>query len=143
MEPWAICYAPLVVIGIDPGKNIGVAFVRDDGKLERAHILSLGELVGLELPVAATVVLGNGTGSRDIQQLLTKRHIPFELVDELNTSLEGRKLYFTDHPPKGLLRWLPKGLWSPPRPIDDYAAYAIALRFLNERAVSSQREEQC
>ena len=45
---------------------------------------------------------------------------------------EARPLYFRDHPPKGLMRFLPRGLWSPPELIDDYAAYAIALRYLNQ-----------
>lgn len=119
-----------MVVGIDPGRNIGVAFVHDDGRLERTLILSLEELARLPLPEGAALVVGGGTGSRSVQALLSRRGLAFVVLDERGTSLEAIELYFRDHPPRGLWRLIPKGLRSPPRPIDDYAAYAIALRYL-------------
>ncbi|HEX7021934.1 MAG TPA: hypothetical protein VF171_03685 [Trueperaceae bacterium] len=121
-----------MIIGIDPGRNIGVAFVHEDGRLERSEIITAPELAALEVPTGVTVVVGHSTGSGDIQAALRGRGIPFVIVDERNTSLEARELYLRDHPPKGPMRLLPRGLWSPPRPIDDYAAYAIALRYLDQ-----------
>lgn len=121
---------PVAVVALDPGRNLGVAWVRADGTLERALITDLAALGGLELPAGAVLVVGDGTGSAAVQEALRRRGVPFEVVDERDTTLEARALYFRDHPPRGLARLLPPGLRSPPRPVDDYAAYAIALRWL-------------
>ena len=119
-----------MVVGLDPGKNIGVAIVNSKEKLIYRNIITLEELRGLELPPGITIIVGNGTGSDKVQAVLRGRGKTFALIDETDTTLEGRELYFEANPPRGLLRLLPKGLRSPPRLIDDYAAYAIALRFL-------------
>jgi RNase H-fold protein (predicted Holliday junction resolvase) len=119
-----------VVVGIDPGRNVGVAFVHQDGRLERALIITLDQLTALNIPLDTTLVVGGGTGSKPVQALLRRRRLAFVVLDERGTSLEARSLYFRDHPPKGLRRLIPQGLWWPPRPLDDYAAYAIALRYL-------------
>lgn len=122
----------MVIIGIDPGKRIGVAWVHEDGRLEQASILSLADLEQLALSPQACVVVGDGTGSQIVQRTLSERQVAFTLVDERDTTLKARVLYFAAHPPVGLRRLLPRGLWFPPRPIDDYAAYAIALRYLEK-----------
>ena len=119
-----------MVVGLDPGQNIGVAFVNKQEKLVYRNIITLEELRRLELPPGVTIVVGNGTGSAKVQAVLRGRGKSFALIDERDTSLEGRDLYFEAHPPKGLFKLLPEGLRSPPHLIDDYAAYAIALRFL-------------
>jgi hypothetical protein len=119
-----------MIIGLDPGRNLGVAFVAEDGRLERGEIILGEELSSYPLPEGAQIVVGGGTGSSQVQEVLHKRSLSFFVVDEKDTSLVARELYFKDHPPPLWLRLLPRGLWSPPRPIDDYAAYAIALRYL-------------
>lgn len=121
-----------MIIAFDPGRNIGVAHVGEDGRLLRREILDLGALKKLEFPPDATLVVGDGTGSKAIQDALFKLDLEVVVVDEEGTTLEARGLYFRDYPPQGLGRLLPRGLWSPPRPIDDYAAYAIALRYLRD-----------
>lgn len=122
-----------MIVAFDPGKNLGVAFVAQDGKLERGLVLEPGELATLELPADATLLVGDGTGSAAVVAALSARGLSVELVGEKGTSLEGRELYFAAHPPRGLARLLPRGLLSPPVVIDDYAAYAIALRWLGNR----------
>lgn len=122
--------ADVAVVALDPGRNLGVAYVRRDGGLEHALITDLGALGALELPPGAALVVGDGTGSAAVQEALRRRDAAFEVVDERHTTLAARRLYFRDHPPRGLARLLPEGLRSPPRPVDDYAAYAIALRWL-------------
>ncbi len=126
-----------MVIGIDPGRNVGVAFVHQDGRLERALVLTLDQLAALTIPLDATLVVGGGTGSKLAQAVLRRRNLAYIVLDERDTSLEAKSLYFRDHPPRGLRRLIPEGLWSPPRPIDDYAAYAIALRYLALNAGTS------
>ena len=123
---------PRVIVGLDPGKNVGVAFVNKEGELVYRNIVTLDTLKTLHIPRGATLVVGNGTGAEGVKEILRARALSFAVVDETGTTLEARTLYFRDHPPKGLLRLLPKGLRSPPKLIDDYAAYAVVLRYLRE-----------
>lgn len=120
------------VVAFDPGKNIGYAAIDERGKLDEHGVVELAEVA--PMPIRAdVVVVGSGTGHKALVALLRERGIEPEVVDETETTREGRYLYFRDHPPKGLLRFLPVGMRVPPRPIDDYAAYAIALRYLASR----------
>ncbi|MEJ2359767.1 MAG: hypothetical protein P8Y13_17045 [Deinococcales bacterium] len=119
-----------VVLAFDPGRNVGAAWVRRDGTAERLAVLALPDLEQLVLPPGAVILVGDGTGSGAVLERLRARGVAPTLVDERDTTLLARGLYFRDHPPRGLLRLLPPGMRAPPRPIDDYAAYAIALRWL-------------
>ena len=121
-----------MIVAFDPGRNIGVAYVTLEGKLLEHMIVDLGAIKKLELPLEAQLIIGDGTGSRAVQDVLTKLQRAFVVVDERGTSLEARALYYQDHPSVGLSRVLPQGMRSPSVPIDDYAAYAIALRFLKK-----------
>lgn len=123
-----------MIVGFDPGKRLGVAHVNDRGGLERAEIILFEELALYPLPEGALLLVGDGTGTARVQEVLKQRGLPFVVVDETGTTLEARTLYFRDHSPPFWMRLLPRGLWSPPRPIDDYAAYAIVLRHLGGRA---------
>jgi len=120
------------VMALDPGRNLGFALVDFRGHLLQGKVITLEALEVLEVPTGAMVVVGDGTGSGLVQEVLRRRGLAFRVIDEERTSLEARQLYFRDHRPRGLARLLPPGLRSPPRPIDDYAAYAIALRYLQE-----------
>lgn len=119
-----------VVLAFDPGRNLGAAWVRRDGTAVRLAILAAADLDRLPLPRGAVVLVGDGTGSEDVVERLRARGVAPTLVDERDTTLMARGLYFRDHPSRGFLRLVPSGMRSPPRPIDDYAAYAIALRWL-------------
>ena len=120
------------VAAFDPGRNVGFALLDEGGALLRHAVLGVAEISTLELG-AEVVVVGAGTGSAAILEALQARGVTPVAVDEEGTSLEGRRLYFRDHPPRGLARLVPLGMRTPPRPIDDYAAYAIGLRFLGLR----------
>lgn len=133
--------------GIDPGRwKIGVAFA-EGGELlfsaivpksKEEHIknavqngdweqLSNWQKEGAPEKLAGKtlekILLGNGTSSQDIVSLLG--NIQVEIAEERNTTLEGRKLYWELHPPRGLWALLPTSLRTPPRDIDDLAAWAI------------------
>ena len=123
-----------MIVAFDPGKNIGIAFVNEQADLEQQHILTLEQILTYQLPEEAVLVVGNGTGSEAVEQVLKARGLSYTVIDETGTTLEARPLYFKAHPPKGLLRLLPKGMLSPPELIDGYAAYAIALRYLKTTA---------
>lgn len=118
------------LVALDPGKNVGVAFVARSGALLFHQVLTLEQLESLELPQDVTFLVGNGTGTGDVQTVLKGRGLAYNVVDEWGSSLAARKLYFRDHPPKGFERLVPEGMRSPPELIDDYAAYALALEYL-------------
>ena len=120
----------MTVAAFDPGRNIGFALVTLSGELLQARILQSAELPAITIEPGVNVVMGGGTGSGTLLEALNRLGHQVTVVDEEGTSLAGRELYFRDNPPGLPWRLLPRTMWSPPRPIDDYAAYAIALRHL-------------
>lgn len=84
----------------------------------------------------AQVCVGDATRSNEVVRRLRERWpaLPIALVDERNTSLEARRLYYEDHPPRGLWRLVPRGLLVPKEPLDGYAALLIIQRYLAARA---------
>lgn len=125
------------VLGIDPGtRKAGFALI-DPGA---ASPLAMGiEPVASLIPRLEPLVkecrlravaLGAGTNAALLRGLLEAFGAPVHLIDETDTTYRARALYFVDHPPRGWRRLIPLGLQVPPRPIDDYAAFLIARRFL-------------
>jgi RNase H-fold protein (predicted Holliday junction resolvase) len=128
---------PTRVLAIDPGRwKCGVAVVdREAGLLERAVIPrdELPPLIRDWCPrhQPQLILLGSGTGSRGLNELLSPSPVPVKRVAERDTTRLARARYFSDHPPRGWRRLLPVGLQTPPIPIDDYAAWMIAEQFLS------------
>lgn len=122
-----------MIVAFDPGRNIGVAYVDSAGELVRRAIVDASQLESLAVPHEATVLVGDGTGGAALAQRLRAVGLTVEMVEEASTTLEAQALYFRDNPPRGWQRLLPIGMRSPPGPIDDYAAYAIARRWLERR----------
>ncbi len=127
------------ILGIDPGtRKAGYAVLASDD----ASVLELGiEPVEALLDRArrlvkeheiTAVALGTGTNAGALGEQLAGLGVPVLLVDERETTLRARALYFADHPPRGWRRLLPLGMQLPPRPIDDYAAVLIGRRYLEE-----------
>ncbi|MCD8234303.1 MAG: endonuclease [Cloacibacillus porcorum] len=138
-----------MIAGIDPGRwKIGVAFADGDALLfsaiipaEKRTVLiksfergdwSLleewrqeGCIKNIENRRAEKICIGDGTSSREFA-----REFPFEYskTDEYGTTLEARKIFWRLHPPDGIMKLVPLSLRTPPRNIDDLAAYAIILR---------------
>jgi hypothetical protein len=108
--------------------------VARDGRLLRRAVLRLEQLAELPLPDEAHVVIGGGTGRRELRDALEARGRVVTEVDERDTSLRARELWRRTVPPRGRARLLPPALRTPPGPIDDFAAWAIALRYLREEA---------
>ena len=78
------------------------------------------------------IIIGNGTTSREFSSWVENRVSGYGcdimLVDERNTTLEARSLYWKIHRPGLLSRLIPEGLRVPKRVLDDLAAWAVALR---------------
>lgn len=136
-------------IGIDPGRyKIGFAIVDGSNLLFSAIIPKTEEKVLAEAiktndwkllsawnkegnieavsnMEVTEVLIGNGTSSDEIQSLLSEL-INVAVVNEYGTTLQGRKLYWELHKPRGFWKLIPTSLRTPPREIDDLAAWAIA-----------------
>ena len=80
------------------------------------------------------IAIGNGTHSKEFYDYVRARidMIKILIVDEKNTTLEARKLYWKIHKPKFFERFVPESLRVPKRVLDDLAAWAIALRALKK-----------
>ena len=138
-----------MIAGIDPGRRkTGVAFA-EAGRLlfsaivpsDKSGVLAaafkcgdwkLLEQWGKEGSVenilgraADKVYIGTGTSSKDFQAGLP---VSCGRADEYGTTLEARNIYWQLHPPCGLRKLIPVSLRTPPREIDDLAAYAIILK---------------
>ncbi|MBQ7214834.1 MAG: hypothetical protein IJS39_02485 [Synergistaceae bacterium] len=79
------------------------------------------------------IAIGNGTHSKDFTAKVRAAFSCEVLtVDESNTTLEARGLYWKIHAPNFWMRLIPEGLRVPARVLDDLAAWAIALRALKK-----------
>ena len=81
----------------------------------------------------AFIAIGNGTHSKAFTQQV-RAALPCKIitVDEKNTTLEARSLYWSLHAPSFWVRLLPEGLRFPARVLDDLAAWSIAVRGLKK-----------
>lgn len=144
--------------GIDPGREkFGLAVTDDDELLFSAIIpierldaivasLSTGRwsaisIYGQERMISPAelddigshvkdyiIYVGNGTGSDIFQKKLRDAGVRCAPIDETDSTLEGRALYWQLYPPRGFWRLVPTSLRVPPRPVDDLAAWAIVRK---------------
>ena len=127
------------LIAIDPGKEkCGLLLADIDQELVLEGIvghrtvvidlvsrwISQGNLEG--------IVLGNGTTSKDWFRLL-KDLAPVQIVQERGTTLRARERYWELWPPSWWLRWLPRGLLLPSKPLDAVAALILLEDHLNKK----------
>lgn len=130
--------SPRRFIGIDPGRiKCGVAVVGESGErldLRVVPTAQVAECLALEARAGdlAGICIGHATTSNAVVELCraTVPGIPIAVVDESRTTLDARQRYYEDHPPRGLLRLIPRGLLVPKEPLDGYAALLIVERFL-------------
>jgi RNase H-fold protein (predicted Holliday junction resolvase) len=128
----------MTILGIDPGtRKVGYAVVDPRGTALEIGIEpfdGIAERVGLLVARHAIgrVAIGTGTNAAQVIERLASFGLATASVDERETTLRARSLYFADHPPRGWRRLIPLGMQLPPRPIDDYAALLIARRYLED-----------
>ena len=147
-----------IVLGLDPGRDkTGFAFVNDEGGLIASGIFPSSEsdrffgavMTGESLAEFTIegdsqalsqipdsirfIAIGNGTHSKDFTaKVRAAFSCEVMTVDERNTTLEARGLYWKIHAPNFWMRLIPEGLRVPARVLDDLAAWAIALRALKK-----------
>lgn len=126
-----------MVMAVDPGRlKCGIAVGRRGVILARTVVATdrVTEVVDawVEEFGVQRVLLGEGTGSATVRGALRglAGRVRIERVAETGSTLEARRRYFRDHPPRGWRRLLPLSLQVPPEAYDDYVA-----ELLLERAV--------
>ena len=123
-----------MILGFDPGRDkCGLAVMGSDLQLHDHQVVvansAIASILSLlqKFPIT-TLVMGDRTTSKQCQKQLEEvlpASIPIFTVDEHNSALEARDLYWQMYPPKGLTKLLPQGLREPPRPIDDLVAILL------------------
>jgi len=136
-----------LIVGIDPGRTkCGFAVLTSSGERLALDVVRTADIASRLRSVAgegvvAAICVGHATTSDVVVEMCRTAwpQIPLVVVDESNTTLEARQRYYRDHPPRGLLRLVPRGLLVPAVPLDGYAALLIAERYLrqNERIQGS------
>ncbi|MCH4187043.1 MAG: hypothetical protein LKF60_00160 [Megasphaera sp.] len=134
-----------MILSIDPGsEKTGIAVVHYDGSLVMkaivptpalaAHVERLYQQYGF-----SHVVMGDGTNHKHLQPVIDKwiaaghSKVKFSLIDEKYTTVEGRKLYFQYTPRRGWRRFVPLSLQYPPEPVDDFVAWIIGQRYVQQQ----------
>ncbi|MFC2742935.1 MAG: pre-16S rRNA-processing nuclease YqgF [Selenomonas artemidis] len=123
------------VLAIDPGRDkCGIAVLSPQGDVLLHEIVPTGALETrvseLAAEYAPRIIMGDGTTSAATKARIEVQVGAVTLVDEYRTTEEGRRLYWAENPPRGWRRLVPRGLLTPTVPVDDFAAVALARRFL-------------
>ena len=123
------------VLAIDPGRDkCGIAVLSPQGDILLHEIVPTGALETrvseLAAEYAPRIIMGDGTTRAATKARIEAQVGAVTLVDEYRTTEEGRRLYWAENPPRGWRRLVPRGLLTPTVPVDDFAAVALARRFL-------------
>ncbi len=129
-----------LTLGIDPGRvKAGLALVDETGAVVWRAIVPTCELRAqlqrvFEGNRVARIALGDSTASGETAALLAEilaakqLDLRVEIVDERESTLQARALYFEHHPRHGWRKWVPLSLQNPPEAIDDFAAVILTRR---------------
>ena len=131
------------VLALDPGSDkVGYAVVYYDLSHGEMGIAYLSEMQRVFRRFCATdvdvrpqaVVMGRATAAAVLCRLYNdlQLDIPVRFAEERNTTYKARGRYFAENPPTGIWRLVPLGMQTPPRPVDDYAAWLIGEKYLSE-----------
>jgi RNase H-fold protein (predicted Holliday junction resolvase) len=131
------------LLAIDPGsKKCGLAVVTNEGQVLKKMVVPierLNEIVSaLEQEFSLTMILvGDRTNSKYIRECLTMFQLPIVVVDEDQSTVEGRYRYLKENT-RGLARLIPIGLRIPKSPFDDYVAVVLAERYLKNNSLLAE-----
>ncbi|MBU0687244.1 MAG: resolvase [Candidatus Margulisbacteria bacterium] len=130
-----------IFLSVDPGRDkCGLAVIKDSRVVLERKVVTFAdftlEVLGmLSKHGIASIIIGAGTGSREIQKTLLKLDLKCNLifVPEKDTSQLARQRYWEENKPKGLWKVIPTSLRTPPHPYDDLAAVILAEKFLSDK----------
>ena len=129
----------MIVLAVDPGREkCGVAVCGPEGVVAR-RVVRVSDLPSVARDWVATygvraVVVGDQTGCAHVFALLRDIPVQVEAAVERGSTLQARRRYFQDHPPRGWRRLIPRSFQLPPVPYDDYAALVLAEAYLDRLA---------
>ncbi|MDD2717459.1 MAG: resolvase [Candidatus Wallbacteria bacterium] len=124
----------MIILAVDPGsEKCGLAVLSRTSCFFRQivsneDLFKSAESLVTEFGVKV-IVMGDGTAMKSAWVILEKLGLELIKVNETNSTLEGRKKYFEEHPPRGLKRMLPEGMRVPGEAFDDYVAELIGRRY--------------
>ncbi|MGM0502333.1 MAG: resolvase [Bacillota bacterium] len=127
-----------MIIAVDPGSaKCGIAVVSSKKEVLRQEVILRADLKSRILTLREQyslnkLVLGSGTTSSAIKLELVDCDLKIEVINEKNSTLEAKKLYWIANPPQGWKKLLPVSLQIPNKSIDDYAAVVLANRYLGD-----------
>jgi RNase H-fold protein (predicted Holliday junction resolvase) len=128
----------MMYLGFDPGKDkCGVAVVDERGQVYHQAVVpamaAIETIQGLcqQWPVEC-LVIGDRTTSKQWRVRLETAlpQLSIAPVNEHNSTMESRSLYWQLYPARGLQKLIPEGMRLPPRPIDDVVAILLVQRYL-------------
>lgn len=133
-----------MILVIDPGRiKCGLAVMDKNAKVLEKRVIEIESLVfeAYELVnryAVDTIVVGKGTNSKEVEAKLKSTNMPADIVfiNEIDSTVEAKDRFFKENKPSGLMRLIPRGLLSPNRPIDDYAAIILGERYLKSQKSS-------
>lgn len=132
----------MIFLGFDPGRDkCGLAIVTIDKQILWHEVVKSEDAIAYIENLWSNyqpnkLIIGNLTTSKEWKQkIIDKLNLSsvIEFVDEKNSTLEARELYWQMYPPKGLGRLIPQSLKVPPRPIDDLVAILLVQRYIDKR----------
>jgi len=139
----------MYLIGFDPGKDkCGIALIEVLPANYRVLFqevveanASLAVLEQLRVDYGFTeLILGNQTLSKSWRRRISDRMTDLNIitVDERSSSQQARQRYWDLYPARGCQRLVPRGMRTPPRPIDDIVALILLERYLSELILLQQ-----
>jgi len=131
-----------MILGFDPGKDkCGIAVMGRDKKVCYHQVVPSESAISTiqslckQFPIEL-LVMGDQTTSKSWKQKLTQSLSPFikiVQIDERYSSLEARERYWQMYPATGLSRFIPQGMRTPRRPVDDIVAIVLIERYFNKQ----------
>ncbi|NJR39138.1 MAG: Holliday junction resolvase RuvX [Leptolyngbyaceae cyanobacterium CSU_1_4] len=128
-----------VILGFDPGRQkCGLAIMGLDRCLYYHEVIPASEAIATikrlqrDYPISF-LVMGDQTSAKEWrQQVIAGLADPLRIVpvDERYSTLEARDRYWQMYPPQGLVKLIPQGIRTLPRPIDDIVAILLIERYL-------------
>lgn len=125
------------IISLDPGtQKCGLAVLTSNGQIILRKIIPPAGLIPelknlLSQYCPKLMVVGQGTGFKEIAQKIKDLGFPFEVTEEKFSSWQARSLYWQLNPARGLKKLIPRGLLLPPEPLDDLSAVIIGRNYLS------------
>jgi RNase H-fold protein (predicted Holliday junction resolvase) len=128
-----------MLIGFDPGKDkCGLAVLNQDRQVFFHKVIKSSEAIAniqflIDRYPISLLVIGDRTTSNTWQNQLKNQLPQLKIfpVDESYSSQVARQRYWQLYPPRGLGWFIPEGMRSPPRAVDDIVAIILVERYLD------------